>query len=150
MRQYLKYHFVERAIATLLTIGMMGVFALATAHFLLGVAEAALGFDRQFTYASFQNLFDRVLAAVIALELAHSVQQMASGKHGLIQVRTVVLIGVLAVVRKLILLEIEGTTGTYLAGLAAAILALGIVYTLILWIERQAGDEAPPSPGHKS
>ncbi|MEL6364507.1 MAG: phosphate-starvation-inducible PsiE family protein [Pseudomonadota bacterium] len=147
MRKFLSYSGFQRAIATALTAGMAVVILLAAAVFFVEAFQVAVGGDLDLDYSAFQSLFDRVLAAVIALELAHSLQQMAAGKHGIIQVRTVILIGVLAVVRKLILLEIEGTSGAYLAGLAAVILALGVVYTLILWIEKQTGVEPPPVPG---
>jgi len=149
MRKYVSYDFFERVIAGLLTVGMAGVIALATASFLWAVWRALFGGVEGLEYSAFQSLFDRVLAGVIALELAHSVHQMATGKHGIIQVRTVVLIGVLAVVRKLILLEIEGTSGAYLAGLAAAILALGSVYALIVWIEAKTDVAPPQGPGDK-
>lgn len=137
----------ERLISWALLVGMAAVIVLATISFLRAVVTTTLGLESGLDYAAFQTLFDRVLAAIIALELAHSVQQMATGKHGLIQVRTVILIGVLAVVRKLILLEIEDTSGTFLMGLAAAILALAVGYTLILWVEQRARTDPPPSTG---
>jgi len=143
------YTVFERVVAALLMVGMAAVIVLATVAFLRQVGVVTAGIEEGWTYASFQSMFDRVLAAIIALELAHSVQQMAVGKKGLTQVRTVLLIGVLAVVRKLILLEIESTSGAFLVGLAAAILALGISYTLILWIEHRASVGEPPSPGSR-
>ena len=136
--RYLRYGAFERLVAWLVTAGMVVVIALALIHFGRGLYEAALGARPGWDYAAFQALFDRVLTVVIALELARSVQQMARGEHGLAQVRTVVLIGILAVVRKLILLEIDTTSGGFLAGLAAATLALGLVYALVLEAERRA------------
>ncbi|MFW5659754.1 MAG: phosphate-starvation-inducible PsiE family protein [Oceanicaulis sp.] len=135
------YSLLERSVAWLVTAGMVVVIVLALVHFARGLFDAALGVTPGWDYAAFQMLFDRVLTVVIALELSRSVQQMARGEHGLAQVRTVVLIGILAVVRKLILLEIETTSGGFLAGLAAAILALGLVYALVLEAERRARKE---------
>ena len=85
-------------------------------------------------YELFQTLFDRVLAAVIALELAHSIRQMVAGDHGYGQLRTVIVIGMLAVVRKLIVLEVDQATGGFLIGIAAAVaaLALGLVAIALL------------------
>jgi uncharacterized membrane protein (DUF373 family) len=48
-----------------------------------------------------------------------------------VQVRTVILIAMLAVVRKLIILDLTRTYALELFGLAAAILALGGVYWLV-------------------
>jgi uncharacterized membrane protein (DUF373 family) len=148
-RRFLHYTWFERGVAAVLMVGMAGVIILAGTKFLLGVFQSLVAFDDPFTYANFQGLFDRVLAAIIALELAHSVFQMAQGKHGLAQVRTVVLIGVLAVVRKFIVLEIESTSGAFLAGLGVATIALGSVYALILWIETRR-QEPPSFPGSES
>ncbi|MDF2781391.1 MAG: putative rane protein of unknown function, partial [Geminicoccaceae bacterium] len=48
-----------------------------------------------------------------------------------VQVRTVILIAMLAVVRKLIILDLAATDAQHLFALAAAILALGAVYWLV-------------------
>ncbi|MGJ3232354.1 MAG: phosphate-starvation-inducible PsiE family protein [Oceanicaulis sp.] len=146
MGKYLRYEAIERLVAWLVTAGMAVVIALALVHFARGLYEAVLGVSPGWDYAAFQGLFDRVLTVIIALELARSVLQMARGEHGLAQVRTVVLIGILAVVRKLILLEIDTTTGGFLAGLAAAILALGLVYALVLEAERRVRKEGVEKP----
>jgi uncharacterized membrane protein (DUF373 family) len=138
---------LERAVAWALTAGMAVVILLAAGFFLVGVWERLFDVSTDWDYRTFQALFDRVLAAVIALELAHSIQQMASGKHGLIQVRTVILIGILAVVRKLILLEIASTEGLFLIGLGVTVLALSVAYALILWVEDNTSIRPPPSPG---
>lgn len=138
MKKYLNYAVFERSVAWLVTAGMGIVILLALLHFARGLYAAGLGVTPGWDYSAFQILFDRVLTVVIALELARSVQQMARGEHGLAQVRTVVLIGILAVVRKIILLEIESTSGMFLLGIAAATLALGLVYALVLEAERRA------------
>ncbi len=50
--------------------------------------------------------------------------------------RIVLVIGILAVVRKLIVLELEAVSGFLLLGLAAAVMALGGIYGLMLWLDR--------------
>jgi uncharacterized membrane protein (DUF373 family) len=52
-------------------------------------------------------------------------------RQTIVQVRTVILIAMLAVVRKLIILDIGATTAALTFALAAAILALGGVYWLV-------------------
>ena len=51
--------------------------------------------------------------------------------HSAVQVRAVVLIALLAVVRKLIIVDLSSTDAFHLLALAAAILALGAVYWLV-------------------
>ncbi len=147
MERWLSYETFERGVALLLTIGVTVIIALSLLHLGFGLWGTIWDYSPDIDYRVFQGLFDRVLATLIALELAHSVRQMAQGKHGLAQVRTVVLIGILAVVRKLILLEIETTSGMFLLGLGGAILALGAVYALVLWAESGTRRDPPASPG---
>src|SRR5262249_1140392 len=52
-------------------------------------------------------------------------------RKGIVQVRTVVLIALLAVVRKLIIIEPTAANGQEIFALAATILALGAVYWLV-------------------
>ena len=99
-------------------------------------------------YATFQVIFDRVLAALIALELTRSIRQLATGEHGAIQVKMVIVIGVLAVARKLIILEVDDTSGVVLLGLAAATIALGGILAVVHWVEERRGPDAvAPSLG---
>ena len=53
----------------------------------------------------------------LSVALPRSVRQMARGEHGLAQARTVVLIGILAAVRKFMTQEIESTSSSLLADL---------------------------------
>ena len=133
----LRYENVERLFSIALLAGMVAVTVLATANFIHAVLIAGPGIAEQQPYTRFQDLFDKALAAIIALELAHSVHESARGRHGLVQVRTVVLIGILAVVRKFVLIDIERASGLLIIGLAAAVLALGTVYALTHWIDRR-------------
>lgn len=69
------------------------------------------------------------------------------GKHGYLQVNTIVAIRILAVVRKHILLEIENTSGLFLLALGSGVLSLGIVFALFQWIEWKDDTPNLPSPG---
>jgi uncharacterized membrane protein (DUF373 family) len=124
------------AIAVVLLIGVLAVVLLATASFLRLTFESVMTFPTDVTYTQLQRLFDLLLGAIIALELAHSVHLMVTGQRGFAQVRIVLIIGILAVVRKLIVVELEAVSGLLLFGLAAAVIALGGVFALLLWLER--------------
>ena len=61
---------------------------------------------------------------------------MVVGSKGYEQVRIVLMIGILAVVRKLIVMEMDQVSGILIFGLAAAVLALGGAFALLLWVDR--------------
>ena len=82
-------------------------------------------------YAVFQAVFGMIFTVIIALEFKRSLLVLADRRDSVVQVRTVVLIALLAVVRKLIILDLSSTDAFHLLALAAAILALGAVYWLV-------------------
>jgi uncharacterized membrane protein (DUF373 family) len=87
----------------------------------------------------FQTVFGMIFTVIIALEFKRSLVVLAERQDTVVQVRTVILIAMLAVVRKLIILDLTVTNAQQLFALAAAILALGGVYWLIRgqdWSER--------------
>jgi uncharacterized membrane protein (DUF373 family) len=143
------YQRFNTAVAAVLLVGVLVVVLLATASFLRLTVDAAISAPTSVTYVELQRLFDLLLGAIIALELAHSVHLMVTGQRGFAQVRIVLIIGILAVVRKLIVIELEAVSGLLLFGLAAAILALGSVFALLLWLDRPQdphGAERAPDP----
>ena len=79
----------------------------------------------------FQTVFGMIFTVIIALEFKRSLVVLAERKDTIVQVRTVILIAILAVVRKLIILDLTATNAQHLFALAAAILALGAVYWLV-------------------
>ena len=79
----------------------------------------------------FQTVFGMIFTVIIALEFKRSLLVLAERRESIVQVRAVILIALLAVVRKLIILDISHTEALTLFALAAAILALGCVYWLV-------------------
>ncbi len=79
----------------------------------------------------FQTLFGMIFTVIIALEFKKSLLVLAERRDSVVQVRTVVLIALLAALRKLIILESGKADAVYLFGLAAVILALGCVFWLV-------------------
>jgi uncharacterized membrane protein (DUF373 family) len=82
-------------------------------------------------YAVFQTVFGMIFTVIIALEFKRSLLVLAERRDSIVQVRAVILIALLAVVRKLIILDLTQTEAFQLLALAAAILALGAVYWLV-------------------
>ena len=79
----------------------------------------------------FQAIFGMIFTVLIALEFNHSIIGVLHRKESIVQVRTVVLIALLALVRKFIILDATKTEPLTIIGLAAAILALGSVHWLV-------------------
>jgi uncharacterized membrane protein (DUF373 family) len=126
------YKKFEHAVILVLTALIAVVVAFAVWNLLLKVVESILssGFDPT-DYAVFQALFGMIFTVIIALEFKRSLLVVAERQHGVVQVRTVILIALLAIVRKLMIIDLTATDAQQLFALAAAIVALGGVYWLV-------------------
>jgi uncharacterized membrane protein (DUF373 family) len=92
--------------------------------------------------AVFQTVFGAIFTVVIALEFKRSLLVVVERRFGIVQVRTVVMIAILAVVRKFIILDLGQTEALKLFALGAAMLALGIVYWLVRDQDRREAEAA--------
>ena len=81
--------------------------------------------------AALQAVFGMIFTVIIALEFKHSILIMAKREQSVVQVRTVVLIAMLAVTRKFIILDLSSATANQMFALAAGVIALGAVYWLV-------------------
>jgi uncharacterized membrane protein (DUF373 family) len=127
------YYKFEQVIVLILT----GLIAVVTISAVWSLALKVL-FDLVVSHkldvtdpAAFQAVFGMVFTVIIALEFKRSLLVLAERGDTVVQVRTVILIAMLAVVRKLIILDLATTDAHHLFALAAAILALGTVYWLV-------------------
>ena len=84
-------------------------------------------------YQVFQAIFGMIFTVIIALEFKRSLLVLAERHKSIVQVRTVILIALLAIVRKLIILDTSSSEPMYLLALAATVLALGASYWLVSW-----------------
>ena len=141
------FEFIERLVSALLLAGMVVVISLAAWSFLRLTYTVAAAPADDIDYVTFQTLFDRLLAAVIALELARSVLLLVEGHRGLMQVRIILVIGLLAVVRKLILIELESADSNLLFALAAAVLALAAALAMIIYMDPKRGQQDQSASG---
>jgi uncharacterized membrane protein (DUF373 family) len=91
------------------------------------VNRLVLGAFDTLDYATFQVVFGMIFTVVIALEFKRSLLVATERSFGILQVRTIVLIALLAIARKFIILDL----GAKIAALAGAALALGAVHWLV-------------------
>lgn len=83
----------------------------------------------------FQTVFGAIMTLLIAMEFKHSIIKVAFRHENIIQVKTVLLIALLALARKFVILD-PGIAPAKVAALAGATLALGVTY----WLLRERDD----------
>ena len=81
------------------------------------------------------NRLKEAMTLLIAMEFKHSIVKVALRKESIIQVKTVILIAILALARKFIILEPD-VDPAKVAALAGTVLALGLTY----WLMRERDD----------
>lgn len=92
----------------------------------------------------FQSVFGMIMTLLIAMEFKHSIVRVALRRDSIIQVKTVILIGLIALSRKFVVLDPD-TSPAKIAALAGATLALGATY----WMLRDRDDRAAETSGHE-
>ena len=127
------YQKFEHAVILVLTALIAVVIGFALWNLVLKILLSIIsssGFDPT-DYAVFQAFFGMIFTVIIALEFKRSLLVVAERRHGIVQVRTVLLIALLAIVRKLMIIDLSTAEAQQVFALAAAILALGAVYWLV-------------------
>ncbi len=126
------YERFEQAICLILTVVISGVVVASLAVLLIRVTGLLLfGVVDPAEPAVFQAIFGMIVTVLIALEFNHTLLGVLERRHSIVQVRTVVLIALLAIARKFLILDLKEAEHTTLLGLAGAALALGGVYWLV-------------------
>ena len=127
------YQKFEHAVILVLGGLISIVVALAVWNLALKVVASIVlsgGFDPT-DYSVFQAIFGMIFTIIIALEFKRSLLVVAERRHSVVQVRTVVLIALLVIVRKLMIIDPSATDANHLFALSGAILALGGVFWLV-------------------
>jgi uncharacterized membrane protein (DUF373 family) len=126
------YQRFEQAVALVLTLLISGVIVVATAHLVLvEVRDYLLNPFAPVDAASFQFIFGMIMTVLIALEFNHAIMSILHRKESIVQLKTVILIALLAMARKFIIIDFTGLEPLAVLALAFAVLALGLVYWLV-------------------
>lgn len=151
------YQRFETAITLLLTMVIAAVILVALYRLIAGVIDTlVLQALNPLEHSVFQQVFGDILTVLIALEFNHTIQVVITRERGVIQTKVVVLIALLALVRKLIVVDFYAVSPSSLAALATLLLALGATYWLVgergdrLRIPRGSDRSPAPSPVHHS
>jgi uncharacterized membrane protein (DUF373 family) len=126
------YERFEEAVVVVLTglIGLVVVAAMINLCFRVLVL-VIFGLLDPAEHSVFQAVFGMIFTVLIALEFNHSILSVLHRQESIIQLRTVILIALLALARKFIILDATKTEPLTIIGLAAAVLALGAVHWLV-------------------
>jgi len=123
------------ALALTLVIGLIILVALFRLTFSV-VTGLLLGVLNPLDHGVFQAVFGEILTLLIALEFNHTLQYVVKREQSIIQTKVVLLIALLAVARKIVILDLNAADAGQLLALAAITLALSAAY----WLMRERDD----------
>jgi uncharacterized membrane protein (DUF373 family) len=131
------YERFEQVVAVVLSLVIATVIVLALVQLVIRVVLLLLsGAIDPLEHDVFQALFGMIMTLLIAMEFKHSIVLVAFRRSSIIQVKTVVLIALIALSRKFVVLDSSATSACTIAALAGATLVLGVVY----WLLRERDD----------
>jgi uncharacterized membrane protein (DUF373 family) len=93
-------------------------------------------------HSQFQMVFGMIMTLLIALEFKHSIVRVALRRDTIVQVKTVILIALIALSRKFVILDTQATGAATIAALSGALVSLGAVY----WLMRERDDPRAEEP----
>jgi uncharacterized membrane protein (DUF373 family) len=126
------YERIEQVIALTLTGLITIIIVIATWDLAKEVFYLAWhGVLDPLDHRMFQAIFGQIMTLLIALEFKHSIVKVVAHGQSIIQVKTVLLIALLAVSRKFIILDPDKYSAQTILALAAVLVGLGITYWLI-------------------
>jgi uncharacterized membrane protein (DUF373 family) len=122
----------EQGVALVLLLLVSSVIVVGLAHLVLRVKwEVFLPLDTPLEPDVFKDIFGATLTVLIGLKLNHTVLSVLQRKESVVQLRTVVLIAIIAMARKFLIIDITGLEPLVIIALASTILVLGCVYWLL-------------------
>ncbi len=125
------YERFEQIAAIFLSVLVAIIVVFACVQFAGDVYDLLIGKVDLASQNTFRNLFAGVLTVLIALEFNHSIVQVVERKQSIVQVRIIVQIAILALVRKFILLDLATTEAMVLVGLGAVVLSLAALHWVV-------------------
>ena len=136
------YETFEHVIMLILTIIIVVLIGFATYHLVL--VTLALILSGQLDPANrdvYPSVFGMFFTVLIGLEFKRSFLIVTASQTSIVRIRSIILIGMLATLRKFIVLDLKEINVLEMLAVAAAILALGIVY----WLVRDQEARAKPA-----
>lgn len=120
---------VESLVAKVLSVVMVAVILVAVSNLIILLIQELFSSPVGFFNKTLFKIFGLFLNILIALELLENIT--AYLRKDSILVELVIVTSLIAIARKIIILDFEKTTGAEIIGLALAILTLSISYWII-------------------
>ena len=137
------YRRFEAFVAFVLTVVIGAIILVALVRLIVSVADTlVLRTLNPLDHTVFQRVFGEVMTLLIALEFNHTLRYVVSGERGIIHTKMVLLIALLALARKVIVMDLVDVDTAQTGALAALVLALGVSY----WLMRERDDRVAASP----
>jgi uncharacterized membrane protein (DUF373 family) len=131
------YQRFESFVASVLTVVVGLVILVALYRLIVSVVDTLmLRALNPLAPGVFQVVFGEIMTLLIALEFNHTMQYVITHERGIVQAKVVILIALLAVVRKVIVVDLYEATPGSVAALAGLVVALGATY----WLMRDRDD----------
>jgi uncharacterized membrane protein (DUF373 family) len=135
------YERFESVVASLLRVVIGAIIAVALYRLIVRVVDTlVLRALDPLEHSVFQQVFGAIMTLLITLEFGHTLQYVIARGAGIIQARVVVLIALLALARKIIVVDLFEFSPASVMALAALTLSLGVAY----WLLRER-EERPQS-----
>lgn len=145
------YEKFEQAIVLVLTLLIALIVLFATWNLVKEMVPAIVrGLADPTDYQVFQRMFGAIFTVIIALEFKHSLLIVLLRKQSIIAIKSVVIIALLTVLRKLIIFDFSALKPEVVFGLAALIASLGGLYWVVQHYEVKVvgeGIEREATPG---
>jgi uncharacterized membrane protein (DUF373 family) len=128
------YALFEQGVALVLLLLLSSIVVVGLIHLALSVKrDVFLPFDAPIDTEVFKNIFGTALTVLIGLELNHTMLSVLQRKESIVQLRTVVLVAIIAMARKVLVIDITELEPLVIIAFAFTFLVLGCVY----WILRR-------------
>ncbi|NET56855.1 MAG: hypothetical protein F6K47_12035 [Symploca sp. SIO2E6] len=129
---------VESLVSKILSVVMVVIILVALYDLILVLSKQLFASSSGLFTKSLLNIFGLFLNILIALEILENITAYLR-KH-VIQVELVIVTSLIAVARKIIILDLSKTSGTQVIGLSLTIMALSFSY----WIIRKSNHKIIP------
>jgi uncharacterized membrane protein (DUF373 family) len=135
------YETFEHAIMLILTLVIVVLIAFATYHLIRVLFGMIVTGELDPTDPDvYPSIFGMIFTVLIGLEFKRSFLIVTATQTSIVRIRSIILIGMLATLRKFIVLDLKEINVLEMLAVAAAILALGIVY----WLVRNQDNRGTP------
>lgn len=125
------YRNFERLVVAVLTIMVAISVVLTLAQSGVALYQVLVSESHLLDHEAFIKVFGTFMTVLIALEFNHTVLADITSKSPLVKVRSVLLVALMALARKVVLVDFKEVPYTSMVGLAVLIVAVALTYWVI-------------------